>query len=73
MAICKGCEKEIVFIKTKLGKQMPVNVESLYPNEKADYEAGEDLNKKYFFDPEKHISHFADCPAAVKFRRQHAN
>lgn len=66
---CKSCGKEIVFIKTKLGKQMPVNVESLSLIEKQAYVSGEDLNLKFFFEPSRHMSHFADCPQANKFRK----
>lgn len=48
---------------------MPVNVESLSLIEKQAYVSGEDLNLKFFFEPSRHMSHFADCPQANKFRK----
>lgn len=53
---CKSCGKEIVFLRTEKGKYIPIN---------ADSSASEDI----YFNKDRHISHFADCPAADKFRK----
>ena len=63
---CKACGKEIWFLKTRNGKYIPVNGESLSLTEKNDLV--NDLQR--LFDPEKHVSHFADCPAAKQFRNK---
>jgi len=52
---CSKCNKEIVFLKTAKGKQMPCDSETVKP--------GETL-----FDFKLHKSHFATCPAADHFR-----
>jgi hypothetical protein len=55
---CRDCGKLIVWMKTKNGKNMPVNAETV--------KFGEIL----LFDQSKgHVSHFSDCPAAEKFRK----
>lgn len=54
---CKSCGKEIVFLRTSTGKAIPVNKETT------------DAADEYY-DKERHISHFADCPAAKDFRRK---
>lgn len=53
---CRDCGAEIVFLKTAAGKTMPILASSV--------EEGDVL-----FDHKKHKSHFADCPAAAKFRK----
>ena len=60
---CRGCEADIVWMKTKRGKSMPINViptESQFrgPN------AGE---LKFVFG--EHQSHFQTCPCAGEFRK----
>lgn len=54
---CRSCGKEIVFLRTEKDRRIPVNAETV--------EKGE-----YVFNKEKHISHFADCPEASKFRNK---
>lgn len=56
---CKHCGKSIVFMRTKSGKSMPVNAETV--------SYGDEFTK--FYDSKIHISHFSDCPGAEKFRR----
>lgn len=57
MAECTGCGKGIVWLKTKAGNNMPVDIETTI---KEDTE----------FDPKRHISHFATCSQANMFRRK---
>ena len=53
---CKSCSKEIVFLKTKSGKTMPVNADTIQGRETVyDHKKG-------------HVSHFSDCPDASKFK-----
>ena len=79
MGICKGCGAEILWIRTKTGKTMPVD-EKPVPY----YEGGsakivlEDgsVVKGSLDGPEEsfkgfgYISHFATCPKAGNFRRR---
>jgi len=54
---CKstGCRAQIIWFKTAAGKNMPVDADSVKP-EDAEY------------DPERHVSHWATCPASAQFR-----
>lgn len=58
VAKCRACQQEIVWLKTRLGKSMPVNY------------SGPHLLESPEFDPKKHESHFATCPQAEKFRKE---
>lgn len=52
---CKACGAEIVFLRTAAGKLMPVDAETVSP-EDTEYE------------PESgHVSHFKTCPKANEF------
>lgn len=53
---CRSCRKQIIFLKTASGKAMPVNADTVEPNDQE-------------FDHERHESHFADCPKADSFRK----
>lgn len=55
---CKGCGAKLTFLPTASGKRMPVLAESL-----------NGWHEGLQFDATKHRSHFADCPAAAKFRK----
>jgi len=62
MPKCKDCEADITWLKTKNGKNMPVNTESLVPGERPqdtiyDANAG-------------HESHWSTCPSAEKFQKK---
>lgn len=57
--VCKACDAPIQFVKTASDGLIPVNAET--------YTAGENL-----FNPVKHVSHFATCPAAEEFRKNKA-
>ncbi len=64
---CRACEADMVFLKTKRNKWLPVNVvptESHFrgPN------AGE---TKFVYN--EHQPHFATCPCAGEFRRGQNN
>ena len=57
MKNCKSCGKEIVFLKTKNGKIIPVNADTIQGKETVyDHKIG-------------HVSHFATCKDASKFRK----
>lgn len=79
---CRACGKPIMFLKTKKGKSMPVDAESLY--------FVPDLNGENMYvlpdgdvirgcaakdeDPDRHIgyiSHFATCTNNEYFRNKH--
>jgi len=56
MSECRACGKEIIFLKTTKGKLIPINKETVGMDDQ-------------FYDNERHVSHFSDCPEAKKFRR----
>ena len=80
-APCRGCGKEIAFIKTEKGKTMPVDPEprcfipgggpNTYVMEDGSIcrgrspDYGERDGSRFGY-----ISHFATCPAADKFRKR---
>ncbi len=51
-----GCNKRIIFLPTESGKRMPVDADTVEPDDEQ-------------FDPERHESHFAKCPGAHNFRK----
>jgi len=55
MSKCKSCHAEIVWLKSKKGKNIPVDAETYHGEEG--------------FDFEKHRAHFATCPNAEDFRK----
>ena len=77
---CRGCGREIAFIKTVAGKTMPVNPDSVYfvaaggPNTyvMADgtVERGREPERNETETRIGYISHFATCPAADSFRKK---
>ena len=79
MAKCKGCGAEIVWIRTKLGKSMPVD-EKPVPyykgsKDKIVTEGGEVISCNLEGSSDEflgfgYISHFVTCPKADKFRRR---
>lgn len=52
---CRGCGKEIIFMPTKGGKFMPVDLET--------------YDGTTLFDSKRHVSHFATCPKGKEFRK----
>jgi hypothetical protein len=54
---CKSCRAMIVWLPTAKGKNMPVDEHSVRPEDDE-------------FIPDQHVSHFATCPDAGKFRRK---
>lgn len=54
---CSSCRARIVFLYTESGAKMPVDADTVSPGDEQ-------------FDAQKHISHFADCPAAANHRRR---
>lgn len=53
---CRSCKKEILFLLTSTGKYMPCDADAVKPEDEV-------------FDPKRHTSHFATCPAAAKHRK----
>lgn len=53
---CKSCRAMIVWLKTPAGKSMPVDADSVAPEDE-EYEHG------------RHISHFSTCPDQARWRR----
>ena len=58
MANCRSCGAEIIWLKTKAGKNMPVDL----PHPGA-------IEADTVFDSDRHISHFARCPNADEHRK----
>jgi len=54
---CGSCQAPIIWLLTKNLRPMPVNAETVKPEESR-------------FDPERHSSHFATCPNAKQHRRR---
>lgn len=54
---CRSCGAAVVWFKTDAGKNMPVDAATVLP---------EDL----VLELPRHVSHFATCPDADKFRRK---
>lgn len=81
MSRCRSCNAEIAWIETKSGKMMPCNYETIniVPDKQGDTlavtEQGEVIKGFQVGDTHEggyeiaHISHFATCPAADKFRK----
>lgn len=53
---CRSCRAQIIWFKTDAGKNMPVDADTVEPDDDE-------------LDLTRHISHFANCPDAVRFRR----
>lgn len=53
----QDCRRRIVWLKTAAGKRMPVEADTVEPEDE-------------LFDPARHESHFATFPAAGQFRRR---
>ena len=53
---CRSCQARIVWLKTAAGKNMPVDADTVEP---------EDTE----YDAERHESHFATCPTANQHRK----
>lgn len=55
---CKPpCNAKIIWFKTEAGRNMPVDADTVRPEEDE-------------YDPSRHISHFASCPNANKHRKK---
>jgi len=62
---CRDCPTEIAWTKTRAGKNMPVDADSLTEEDVETIRAGEELPYRHG----EHVSHFETCPAAAKFRK----
>jgi len=58
VALCRSCQAEGRWVKTRNGKNLLVNLEGSLPTD-------------FVFDPKRHVPHFASCPDAAKWRRHH--
>lgn len=54
---CRACEADIVYLRTKNGKTMPVDAKGV-------------LRDDYQFDHARHTSHFATCSDPERFRKR---
>ena len=61
---CKACAEQIIFLKTKNNKTIPVNFSSVSSVEK-EFAA---IGKEFPFVYGRHISHFATCTDSDNFR-----
>lgn len=61
---CKKCNADIVFLKTKNDKAIPVDYDTLTHEDMTNMSSGDVL-----FRFGEHISHFVTCPEAKKFRK----
>ena len=62
---CKKCKTDIVFLKTKKGKAIPVDYDSITHADMTNLAFG-DVVFRYG----EHIAHFATCPEADSFRKK---
>lgn len=80
-APCRGCGKEIAFIKTEKGKTMPVDPEPMYftpaggPNTYVMIDGTIQRGRETEYGDKGsawigYRSHFANCPAADRFRQR---
>lgn len=61
---CKKCNADFVFLKTKNDKAIPVDYDTLTHEDMTNMSSGDVL-----FRFGEHVSHFATCPDAKKFRK----
>lgn len=54
---CRSCNAEIVWLKTKAGKSMPVDAATVKPGD-TEFEHG------------RHMSHFGTCPQAKRWSKK---
>ena len=64
---CRSCDTEIAFVETRSGSQMPVDADSL---DDEDIEILGRVGERLQYEHGRHVSHFATCPDAYKFRRK---
>lgn len=57
LSSCRNCDADIVWLRTRSGRNMPVDADSVEP--------GDDE-----FDAGRHVSHFSTCPDAGRYRRR---
>lgn len=61
-ANCRSCNAVIGWLKTKLGKSMPVDFASI----------AKDDTTTTVYDPTRHVSHYGTCPDAAKWSKKKA-
>ena len=77
MNTCRSCGAKILWVKTKNGKNMPIDEESVEPRDCEDTdilvsEEGAVAAAKFAQDADEiwHVSHFSTCPKAAEHRRK---
>jgi hypothetical protein len=55
---CKSCHAKIIWFKTAVGRNMPVDADTVEPEDNV-----EELDLR------RHISHFATCPQSAEHRK----
>jgi hypothetical protein len=70
MPQCKSCKASIVYLPTRTGKHNPVDVSSLSTIEIQMYISDAVYFNEHLpmFDHTRHLSHFATCPDAKRYR-----
>lgn len=58
---CRSCGKTIYWVKTAIGRTMPVSVQADKPDHREPTTSAEGHG----------VSHFADCPDANRWRKDH--
>ena len=66
IAKCRSCDAAIVWMITRNGKNIPVDVDSV---DECDLEWGDD-DKPGFERAAGHVAHFETCPNAANHRRR---
>lgn len=54
---CRSCKAAIVWFKSDAGKNIPIDAATVLPEDQQ-------------LELPRHVSHFATCPDAAKFRRK---
>ena len=65
MATCKGCGASIIWIKTEMGKDMPVNLKS----EKRYVFIKDHIHTDHWKLADSFMPHWATCPKAKDFKK----
>lgn len=70
MSKCKSCKAEIIWGKTKKDKWIPINFDSLSSTDLRYLQVANAEQNPILFRYGEHISHYATCPEADKFRKE---
>jgi len=73
MAKCESCGEKIIWGKTKNDKWMPINFDSLTEADIRYLQTVDASKHPILFRYGEHVSHYATCPDANKFRKDKQN